>query len=152
MVYAIFYKWAKNIEREKVYYFGLVYMQTTLVVTAPKDKKKQVKFLGYDWSKRKGQEGIKPLKNGGYLYSETDRDASDKIAHLIKASFKDEMLSVKSLDAYYTYANLHEMFDFDKFNFSKAINTNVNRKIKIDSKYTVKDWELVVRNQHMEQV
>lgn len=133
-----FYKWAKNIEREKVYYFGLVYMQTTLVVTAPKDKKKQVKFLGYDWSKRKGQEGIKPLKNGGYLYSETDRDASDKIAHLIKASFKDEMLSVKSLDAYYTYANLHEMFDFDKFNFSKAINTNVNRKIKIDSKYTVK--------------
>lgn len=133
-----FYKWAKNIEREKVYYFGLVYMQTTLVVTAPKDKKKQVKFLGYDWSKRKGQEGIQPLKNGGYLYSETDRDASDKIAHLIKASFKDEMLSVKSLDAYYTYANLHEMFDFDKFNFSKAINTNVNRKIKIDSKYTVK--------------
>lgn len=133
-----FYKWAKNIEREKVYYFGLVYMQTTLVVTAPKDKKKQVKFLGYDWSKRKGQEGIKPLKNRGYLYSETDRDASDKIAHLIKASFKDEMLSVKSLDAYYTYANLHEMFDFDKFNFSKAINTNVNRKIKIDSKYTVK--------------
>ena len=133
-----FYKWAKNIEREKVYYFGLVYMQTTLVVTAPKDKKKQVKFLGYDWSKRKGQEGIKPLKNGGYLYSETDRDASDKIAHLIKASFKDEMLSVKSLDAYYTYVNLHEMFDFDKFNFSKAINTNVNRKIKIDSKYTVK--------------
>lgn len=113
-------------------------MQTTLVVTAPKDKKKQVKFLGYDWSKRKGQEGIKPLKNRGYLYSETDRDASDKIAHLIKASFKDEMLSVKSLDAYYTYANLHEMFDFDKFNFSKAINTNVNRKIKIDSKYTVK--------------
>ena len=133
-----FYKWAKNIEREKVYYFGLVYMQTTLVITAPKDKKKQVKFLGYDWSKRKGQEGIKPLKNGGYLYSETDRDASDKIAHLIKASFKDEMLSVKSMDAYYTYANLHEMFDFDKFNFSKAINTNVNRKIKIDSKYTVK--------------
>lgn len=133
-----FYKWAKNIEREKVYYFGLVYMQTTLVVTAPKDKKKQVKFLGYDWSKRKGQEGIQPLKNGGYLYSETDRDAADKIAHLIKASFKNEMLSVKSLDAYYTYVNLHEMFDFDKFNFSKAINTNVNRKIQIDSKYTVK--------------
>lgn len=133
-----FYKWAKNIEREKVYYFGLVYMQTTLVVTAPKDKKKQVKFLGYDWSKRKGQEGIQPLKNGGCLYSETDRDAADKIAHLIKASFKNEMLSVKSLDAYYTYVNLHEMFDFDKFNFSKAINTNVNRKIQIDSKYTIK--------------
>ena len=78
------------------------------------------------------------MKNGGYLYSETDRDAADKIAHLIKASFKNEMLSVKSLDAYYTYVNLHEMFDFDKFNFSKAINTNVNRKIQIDSKYTVK--------------
>lgn len=63
-------------------------MQTTLVVTAPKDKKKQVKFLGYDWSKRKGQEGIKPLKNRGYLYSETDRDASDKIHILLKLRLK----------------------------------------------------------------
>ena len=133
-----FYKWAKEIEREKVYYFGLVYTQTTLVVTAPKDKKKQVKFLGYDWSKRKGQEGIQPLKNGGCLYSESDRNAEDKIAYLIKSSYKNEMISVKSLDSYYTYASLHEMFDFDKFNFSKAINTNVNRKIKIESKYIVK--------------
>ena len=48
------------------------------------------------------------------------------------------MISVKSLDSYYTYASLHEMFDFDKFNFSKAINTNVNRKIRIESKYIVK--------------
>lgn len=133
-----FYKWAKEIEREKVYYFGLVYTQTTLVVTAPKDKKKQVKFLGYDWSKRKGQEGIQLLKNGGCLYSELDRNAEDKIAYLIKSSYKNAMISVKSLDPYYTYASLHEMFDFDKFNFSKAINTNVNRKIRIESKYIVK--------------
>lgn len=133
-----FYKWAKKIEREKLYYFGLVYTQTTLVVTAPKDKKKQVKFLGYDWSKRKGQEGIQPLKSGGNLYSESDRDAEDKIAHLVKLAFKNEMITVKKLDGFYNYASLHEMLDFDKFNFSKAINTNINRKIKIESKYIVK--------------
>ena len=133
-----FYKWAKEIEYEKVYYFGLVYTQTTLVVTVPKDKKEQVKFLGYDWSKRKGQEGIQILKDGGSLYSESDRNADDKIAYLIKASFKNEILTIKDLESHYTYAKLHEMLDFDKFNFSKAINTNINRKIKIESKYVIK--------------
>lgn len=133
-----FYKWVKEIEQEKVYYFGLVYTQTILVITAPKDKDKQVKFLGYDWSKRKGQEGIQLLKNGGCLYSEADRNAEDKIAYLIKSAYRNEMLSIKELDSYYTYTKLHEMFDFDKCNFSKAINTNVNRKIKIESKYILK--------------
>jgi type I restriction-modification system DNA methylase subunit/restriction endonuclease S subunit len=133
-----FYTWVKEIEKEKMFYYALIYNQMTLVVTAPKDKKKQVKFLGYDWSKRKGQEGIQLLKNGGCLYSDADRNVEDKISTLIKAIYSNEMLNIKPLEGYYNYSNLHEMFDFDKVNFSKAINTNVNRKIKIDSKYKIK--------------
>lgn len=133
-----FYEWSKKIEKEKMFYYGLIYNQMTLVVTAPKDKKKQVKFLGYDWSKRKGQEGIQPLKNGGHLYSDDDRNAPDKVATLIRAMYCNEMLNIKALESFYNYANLHEMFDFDRVGFSKAINTNINRKIKIDSKYRIK--------------
>lgn len=133
-----FYNYVKNIEKEKLYYFTLIYKQITLIVTAPKDKKKQVKFLGYDWSKRKGQEGIKPLKKGGSLYSDSDRDAKEKLAYVVRAMFKDEMLNVKPLESYYNYVNLTDMFDFDKVVFNKVINTNVNREIKINSKYGIK--------------
>ena len=131
-----FYEWAKKIEKEKMFYYGLTYRQTTLIVTAPKDKKKQVKFLGYDWSKRKGQEGIHLLPNG--LLTSDDRNDENKISYLIRAAFTNEMVNVSALEKYYSYADLVEMFDFDKVSFNKAINTNVNRKIKIDSKYHIK--------------
>ncbi len=133
-----FYEWAKSIEKEKMFYYGLVYNQTTLIVTAPKDKKKQTKFLGYDWSKRKGQEGIKEFTSGGVLSRVNDRNAEDTIAYLVKSSFNEEMIPIKSLEPFYSYANLLDMFDFDKVSFNKAINTNVDRKIKISSKYKIK--------------
>ena len=54
-----FFDYALNIEKEKLYYFALVYKQNTLVVTAPSDNAEQENFLGYSWSNRKGDEGIK---------------------------------------------------------------------------------------------
>lgn len=59
------YEYISQIEREKLFYFALVYRQTTVIIKAPADNKGQKNFLGYDWSNRKGNEGIQIIKPGG---------------------------------------------------------------------------------------
>lgn len=57
----------KEFECEKMFYFALIKDEKVLVLKAPNDKKKDgksnkqeiINFLGYDWSKRRGDEGIK---------------------------------------------------------------------------------------------
>lgn len=39
------YSYAYSIEREKLFYFSLVYQQTTVIITAPADNKAQKEFL-----------------------------------------------------------------------------------------------------------
>lgn len=47
-------------EKEKFYYFCLAYGQQVVIVKAgAKDKEKA--FLGYEWSKRRGFEGMKVI-------------------------------------------------------------------------------------------
>lgn len=82
-----FYSWALAIEKEKLYYFSLVYQQQTLVITAPSDNKDQKDFLGYEWSNRKGQEGIKIKQPGGKLYNAEDRFARGTLACAVRNSF-----------------------------------------------------------------
>lgn len=57
----------KELESEKMLYFSFIQDEEVLILKSPQDKDKAnksnkiniVKFLGYDWSKRKGDEGIK---------------------------------------------------------------------------------------------
>ena len=46
-------------EAEKFLYFCHCYNQEILIIKSPQDKDKQKKFLGYEWSTRKGQEGMR---------------------------------------------------------------------------------------------
>ena len=56
-----FINYLHTIEKDKLYYFILAHTQDSkvLIVKAPSDKKGQKEFLGYEWSKAKGREGIK---------------------------------------------------------------------------------------------
>ena len=83
-----FYEYAHAIESEKVFYFSLVYKQTTVIITAPSDNKEQKEFLGYDWSNRKGNEGIQIITPGGKMYDNEDRAAKGTLASAIKLSFE----------------------------------------------------------------
>lgn len=132
-----FYNYAKPIECEKLFYFGLTYKQTTLILTAPSDNAEQKRFLGYDWSNRKGSEGIQIHTPGGMLYNEHDRNAAGTIAAAIRNRFSDD--AVLNLDEdkkpYCTLANLSDMIDFSRLNFNKAIKLTPDKKIEISSKY-----------------
>ena len=84
-----FYDWAIAVEKEKLYYFYLVFQQRTLAIEAPSDNNRQKDFLGYEWSNRKGQEGIKIRTPGGALYNSSDRFARGTLACAIRDSFSN---------------------------------------------------------------
>jgi len=42
-------------------YFALNHQNEVLIIKSPSDLKEQKKFLGYKWSNRKGDEGLKEL-------------------------------------------------------------------------------------------
>ena len=136
-----FYEYALGIEKEKLYYFALVYKQTTFVVSAPSADKEQEAFLGYTWSNRKGDEGIKIKSTNqseycGLLYNTQDREHS--IAHSVKDAF-----SGIYRDSTYCTANaLKDMIDFSRSTFDKAIKCNVQKKTaQIQSKFPLKSIE-----------
>ncbi len=125
-----FYAFVKEKEKEKLMYFAMVYKQTVLIITAPSDNAKQKAFLGYDWSNRKGNEGIVINKPGGMLYDDDDRFADNTLSGMIRDSFAGKLRELSSHEEYYRYANLRDMIDFSRIEFNKAIKTAVKNKLQ----------------------
>lgn len=133
------YEYISQIEREKLFYFALVYRQTTVIIKAPVDNKGQKNFLGYDWSHRKGNEGIQIIKPGGEMYDDSDREASGTLAHAIMDSF-DEKIPVFADEQkrYASVVHTKDMLDFSRVAFNKAIRLNTEKLVEITSKYPLK--------------
>jgi restriction endonuclease S subunit len=126
----------KEVEREKLTYFALVYKQSTLTIVAPADNAEQKKFLGYDWSNRKGAEGIQINQPGGMLYNDSNRYDNDTLAAAVRHSFNDRTISLPdTLEKYYAYLRTQDMLDFSRTTFNKAIKLTADKKIEIVSKY-----------------
>lgn len=134
-----FYDYALSVERDKLYYFTLVQNQQTLVISAPTDNKEQKIFLGYDWSNRKGAEGIIINKKGGQLYDDSNRFASDTLAGLIRFTFYGDV-DVHLPEEIGKFAKtywLKDMMEFKQSNFDCSIRTSVSKVINISSKYAI---------------
>lgn len=134
-----FYQYAKKIELEKLLYFALTYTQQTVIITAPADKNKQKEFLGYDWSSRKGNEGIQIIKAGGKMYCDTDRKAQGTLSAAIRQSFLDEypMLTEEN-KIYASVVSSADMLDFSRSSFNKAMHPSGIKKFEIITKYPLK--------------
>lgn len=134
-----FYSWALAIEKEKLYYFSLVYQQQTLVITAPSDNKVQKDFLGYEWSNRKGQEGIKIKQPGGKLYNADNRFARGTLACAVRNSFSGATTGLPdSISSYAQTYMLKKLLDFSVRDFNKVISLSARRENIIVSKYPLK--------------
>lgn len=78
-------RFIRAIEKEKLYFFMLTSSnskssnpQPVLVIHSPEKKDEEKKFLGYEWSSRKGAEGIHYLNTGKIVEaSQDDEDAED---------------------------------------------------------------------------
>ena len=124
-----FIDYVRAIEREKLYYFILAYTQPcpVLVVRSPQGTEEMKKFLGYEWSAAKGQEGIKYLHGSieriqTPLFDPQDRNNAEKISTLIRRNFMGEPVSVSpALQPYAALARLVDLLDFSRVTFDKQI-------------------------------
>lgn len=134
------YKKIRDVEKDKLIYFTLLRGQETVVITAPTDNTEQKTFLGYDWSNRKGSEGIVLNPNGGFLTNEQNRFARGTLATFVRNSFSNmrtEMGEENTLQRYVATCRTIDMLDFSKADFDKALKTTTDKKIIINSKYPV---------------
>lgn len=89
LIHNAFLAYARAIEKDKLLYFSLALNQAPIIIKAPNDNKEQKRFLGYEWSNRKGDEGLKEL-HSPYLSPLFERDNPhnpNKLAHLIRQAF-----------------------------------------------------------------
>ena len=114
-------------ERERMLYFSMLRDDEVLIVKSPEKNDEQKRFLGYEWSGRKGSEGLKEI-NSPYLsplYEREDRNNKYKIAYLIKQAFLDKTYEIdERLSQYVLKGKLVDMMNYDNIDFNKAINLN----------------------------
>lgn len=132
-------------EREKLFYFILAYPQrVVLIKSGAKDAEKR--FLGYEFSNRRGNEGIHPIQGGKEIHECTQLfdseifDNPQKASTYIYKAFKGELDFPidESMSTNVSRANLIDMLTFDRSDFEKNITLAIKKKVKIESK-----WELV---------
>ncbi|EAL0836387.1 restriction endonuclease [Campylobacter coli] len=134
-----FLAYAQAIEKDKLLYFSLSLNQEVLIIKSPSDIKEQKKFLGYEWSNRKGDEGLKELHNPylSPLFERGNPQNETKLNTLIYKSFLNTLDVIpQELQTYATKARLVDMIDFEKVEFNKAISLNPKtQREEIKSQY-----------------
>lgn len=160
-------KFIKRVEKDKLFYFMLSTSQSNkvVIIKSPTNNNEIKKFLGYEWSNRKGDEGIKYLTKEQIkvdedvdeedkkvlevlqgikyintpLYNPQNIDDTTKINKIIKDNFEYGSFKIADeLKEYVSSANLTDMLDFSRVEFNKAFNLNPTKKVEIKSR-----WELV---------
>lgn len=122
-----FLAYTQAIEKDKLLYFCLSLNQEVLIIKSPSDIKEQKKFLGYEWSNRKGDEGLKELHEPylSPLFERGNPQNDTKLNTLIYKSFLNTLDVIpQELQTYATKARLVDMMDFEKVEFNKAISLN----------------------------
>lgn len=140
-----FYQRVIESEKNKMLYFLLTYKQKTLVVRTGSgiDEKK---FLGYEFSERRGFEGIRFLKDEkgnttSKLYDEKDLKSTKKINSYIYNAFLKKTLNESEIDEslmdHLTEYELSSLIDFNRSDNSKPLSLFA-RKIDYQSKWESK--------------
>lgn len=112
-----FNSFAKAIEKDKIYFFLLAYNAPcpVLIVNMPSGTSEGKKFLGYEWSNTKGNEGIKYLHIGTSTDS-TENDNSDNEAD------DDTMQQIRGINGIVT-----PLFNPDNLADSNKINSLIRK-------------------------
>ena len=154
-----FYQRVLDQEQEKFYYFMLTlkddcqikstnaeaYKHQKTIIAHSGDKQKEKDFLGYEFSTRKGDEGIKINRNAqaqaiNKMYDDNDPFNPQKVNSYILKHFENEPFDAidEGLQEHLKIATLSDMLDFEKVDFSNGLNLNPKINFDIESQ-----WELV---------
>jgi len=154
-----FVEYASSIEKKKLYYFMLAYTnpQPVVVVKSPSSSTKSAtemkKFLGYEWSTMKGNEGIKyfgvaALDENGEpiigskgiksintpLFNPLNLNAADKINTIIRDNFNGVSIGENEFVSRF---RLVDMLDFNGVKLEMPISLTSIIKTEIKSKYPI---------------
>jgi len=136
------------LEQNKLLYFIITYPQKlVLVKTGEKDAEKR--FLGYEFSNRRGSEGIHPMQRSKsidectQLYDAESFSNPEKASTYIYKAFNCEfdLEIAENLKTNITYQNLVDMLTFDRVDFEKSISLTAKKKVKIKSKWESKRFD-----------
>ncbi len=133
--------WKKvlNIENEKLFYFILAYPQKTVLVKSG-EKKAEKQFLGYEFSNRRGSEGIHPIRRGKsisectQLFDEDIFDNPEKASTYVYKAFKGDFETEiqEDLKKNVSRVQLIDMMTFDRFDFEKGVSTAAKKKVNFE--------------------
>lgn len=160
-----FLQFVTAIEREKVYYYLLCATVTNpvVIVKSPSTNTEMKRFLGYEWSDSKGNEGIKYLNVNVQDNDENDGDEEDntmqqirgidgirtplfnpanlydpeKINSIIRTTFTgNDIIIPDELSSILEVYSLVDLIDFSRSDFNKEIKTTpILSYPQIESKY-----------------
>lgn len=132
-------------EQEKLFYFIIAFPQKVVLVKSG-EKNEEKQFLGYEFSNRRGSEGIHPIQRSKSIDECTQlfdpevfdnpQKASTYIYKAFQGNFDVEI--VPDLQKNISRHNLVDMLTFDRVDFEKNISLSSKKKITIESR-----WEKV---------
>jgi len=119
------YENAFEIEKEKMLFFLLTYEQNIVIASSGSKKEDIRAFLGYKFSDRRGDEGIKYLATETMLYGKDgDSHNPQKINSYILNAFADgSRLPISdTLENHISYGYLNSFIEFGTSKFNKRLN------------------------------
>ena len=138
----LFYQKIFAKEQDKMLYFFLAQPQQTVLIKVG-EKQAEKDFIGYEFSSRRGHEGIKMYRdeNGKpttKLYDDDNHLNEEKANSYVYRAFLGKQKDIEeSLRSNLTAFDLTELIDFKKLSFEKAISINAKKKVKVVSKWPV---------------
>jgi len=129
-------------EKRRMLFFFLACTQETLIIKTG-EKQEEKNFIGYEFSNRRGKEGIKMYRDEydnliTKLYSSNNVLSEDKVNYYINKAFLNEKTKIHtSLKENLKLVNLLDTIDFSNANLTCEINLSFKEKVKVNSKYNV---------------
>lgn len=131
-----------SIEAEKLLYFILAYPQKVVIVKSG-EKDVEKRFLGYEFSTRRGSEGIHAIQRGKsidectQLFDVDSNNNPEKASTYIRQAFQGNYHSIiaDNMKSHVSRSALIDMLTFDRATYDKSISLTVKKKVIIDSEY-----------------
>ncbi|MCD8202712.1 MAG: N-6 DNA methylase, partial [Prevotella sp.] len=150
-----FWETILNIEAEKLLYFIMAYPQQVVIVKSG-EKEVEKRFLGYEFSNRRGNEGIHSVQRGKSIDEctqlfDVDRlDNPDKASSYVYQAFCGDFSSQisENMRQHVSRANLIDLLAFDNDSFEKVISLTAKKKVQLTDKFetvSINDIANVIR-------
>ena len=149
------FEYILNIEAEKLLYFVLAYPQKVVIVKSG-EKDVEKRFLGYEFSNRRGSEGIHAIQRGKnidectQLFDINSNNNPEKASTYIQQAFGGNYpIIAENMKAHVSRSALIDMLTFDRDTYEKSISLTVKKKVIVDSQYPqikIADLFITIKN------